>query len=176
MISSENQQNSKNEKFFRIQVDRSLRVFCRFGRSQVFHKVQISKFLFHKTISGNEISTSCVFGENQSMLFSFFKNSKNPVLFTKQRKSAHSNYGCFSDTELECLHGNNSTNNVHDSSCQSVRVHFVQLLKCEKLNKTSNSEQMQKHSDSKWFPYAVIHLARSCKRQLAPSGKLCQSV
>ena len=162
MISSENQQNSKNEKFFRIQVDRSLRVFCRFGRSQVFHKVQISKFLFHKTISGNEISTSCVFGENQSMLFSFFKNSKNPVLFTKQRKSAHSNYGCFSDTELECLHGNNSTNNVHDSSCQSVRVHFVQLLKCEKLNKTEISEQMEKHGESKWFSSSDNQLARPC--------------
>ena len=96
------------------------------------------------------------------MLFNFFKNSKNQVLFTKQRKRVFSSRGCFSDTELEFLHGNDSADIAHDSPCQSVRVHLVQLLKCEKLNKTEISEQMEKHGESKWFSSSDNQLARPC--------------
>ena len=77
LYSSENQQNSKNEKLCRIQSYRSLRVFGRFQRSRVFCKVRISKFLFNSMKLQNEIFTSSVSEEKRSMLFSFFKNSKN---------------------------------------------------------------------------------------------------
>ena len=96
------------------------------------------------------------------MLFNFFKNFKIQVLFTKQRKRVFSRRGCLSDTELEFLHGIDSAGIAHDSPWQSIRVHFVQLLKCEKLNKTEISEQMEKHGESKWFSSSDNQLARPC--------------
>ena len=124
----------------------------------------------------NEIFRSSVSEEKRGMLFNFFKNSKNQVLLTKQRKRVFSIRRCFSDTEIEFLHGNDSTGIAHDSPCQSVRVHFVQLLKCEKLNKTEISEQMERHGESKWFSSSDNQLARPCERHFAPCCLLCLSV
>ena len=106
----------------------------------------------------------------------FSKTQKFKFCLQNNENLFFSSGGSFNDPELEFLYGNDSAGIAHDSPCQSVRVHFVQLLKCEKLNKTEISEQLEKHGESKWFSSSDNQLARPCKRRFSQCCRFSSSV